>query len=168
MPLRGEKIIPESVYIALDARSEPGTYHYGLLITGLEGGGTLHHAVNRSGSWIYETRPAYPRLPISLVAMIRIGDLSNDDNEHIMEVIRSVPADGKPSQRTGEVFNCTTWLKDVLVALEEAGVVRLPMRIEALFRVAKAYGDLHSEEAELGRGIYVVNETNSKVVEFWC
>jgi hypothetical protein len=45
------------------------------------------------------------------------------------DVIQSIPADGSPSQRTGEAFRCLSWLKDAIVALDAAGLVQLPMSI---------------------------------------
>jgi len=48
----------------------------------------------------------------------------------VMEkTIESVNADGTPSERTGQSFNCKVWLEDVLVGLKEAGIVDLKMGI---------------------------------------
>lgn len=45
------------------------------------------------------------------------------------KIIESVKADGTPSQRTGQSFNCKVWLEDVLVGLKEGGIVELKMGI---------------------------------------
>src|SRR5690348_8635298 len=91
--------------------------------------GSFHHATNPSGGWKYEMRAARPEQSITLVTVVRVGDLAGGDNAAALQVIRSVPADGTPSQRTGAEFRCNTWLKDVPVALDEARVVQLPMPV---------------------------------------
>ncbi len=47
----------------------------------------------------------------------------------VTDVIKSIPADGNPSRRTGEVFTCRIWVKDVLVALDESGEIKLPVDV---------------------------------------
>lgn len=90
--------------------------------------GTFHHATNPSGGWKYEMRKADPEQYLTLVAMIRVSGL-RAPVKAAMDVIKSVPADGSPSQRTGDAFNCSTWLKDAIVALDSAGGIQLPMRM---------------------------------------
>lgn len=36
-----------------------------------------------------------------------------------------IPANGTASLRTGEAFTCHIWVKDVLVALQDAGLILL-------------------------------------------
>jgi hypothetical protein len=45
--------------------------------------------------------------------------------EYIDQVARSVPADGRPSRRTGQSFNCKVWLDDVLFELHSVNVIQL-------------------------------------------
>ncbi|KAK4157592.1 hypothetical protein C8A00DRAFT_29436 [Chaetomidium leptoderma] len=101
MPLRGESIIPQSVYISLNARAEPGTYHWGLIIMDSETEGTFHHATNPSGGWKYEMKRARLEHSITLVAVIRIGGL-NDTIKAATDVIQSVPADGNDFVRVAK------------------------------------------------------------------
>jgi hypothetical protein len=90
--------------------------------------GTFHHATNPSGGWKYEVRKEYPKQSIMLVAMVRVGNLSGTVSAAV-EVIQSIPADGHPSKRTGETFDCMVWLKDTLAALDASGIVQLPMSL---------------------------------------
>jgi hypothetical protein len=92
--------------------------------------GTFHHATNPSGGWKYESRNANPEQSLTLVSVVRISSL-NGTVGAATEVIQSIPADGRPSQ-TGEKFNCMTWLKDALVALDTSGIIQLPMPIGEL------------------------------------
>lgn len=91
--------------------------------------GSFHHATNPSGGWKYEMRGARLEQSITLVTVVRVGELAGGDNAAALQIIRGVPADGTPSQRTEATSSCNTWLKDVLVALDEARVVQLPMPI---------------------------------------
>ena len=45
------------------------------------------------------------------------------------KIIESVKADGTPSQRTGQSFDCKVWLEDVLMELKDGGIVDLKMGI---------------------------------------
>jgi hypothetical protein len=60
---------------------------------------------------------------MSLVLVQKIGPVSSHSD--LDRVLRSVPADGQASQRTGESFTCRIWLKDALVALHNERVVTL-------------------------------------------
>lgn len=54
---------------------------------------------------------------MSLIVLIRVDEVKS--HSRAAGVIRSIPADGNLSQRTGEAFTCRVWAKDVLVALYE-------------------------------------------------
>ncbi|KAK4041698.1 hypothetical protein C8A01DRAFT_34301 [Parachaetomium inaequale] len=151
MPLRGEIIAPS---VSLDARSVQGTYHWGLIIMDSAEKGSFHHATNPSGGWKYEKRNASPAQSITLITVVRVSGL-NGSVQAATDVIQSVPADGSPSQRTGEAFRCLSWLKDAIVALDAAGIIQLPMDIDTLIRVAKHYAEENRTDAELGHGAYV-------------
>jgi hypothetical protein len=61
------------------------------------------------------------------------------DIEQVEEIVRSVPADGKPSRRTGQTFNCRVWWGDVLFKLGEEGILRLEKSIGELYHL-KCFG----------------------------
>jgi len=140
----GDNIQKLSLYVSLYARSIQGEFvrllvfrstypsltnraqHWGLLVTDSQSRGTLHHAKDNP-SWQYEKKIAKVDNSATLVCLVRIGSVTSvHDAESVME---SIPADGKPSQRTGEEFNCGTWAKDSLVALDSKGVIQLPRDI---------------------------------------
>lgn len=93
---------------------------------------------------------------MSLIAMLQVAKVNN--HSRAKEVIQSIPADGSPSQRTGEAFDCRIWVKDVLVALCEQGVIALPADIDALERKAVQHGLRHAPYSEGGHGATVIND----------
>lgn len=101
--------------------------HWGLILTDSYGNPILHHASNRTGPWKYEEREARPEQSMSLIVLIRVDKVKS--HSHTMDVIKSIPAVGTPSRRTGEDFTCRIWIKDVLVALHECGEIVLPTNI---------------------------------------
>jgi hypothetical protein len=66
-----------------------------------------------------------------LVSLYRIGKISNEDfgNRAVERVARDVPADGNPSQRTGQTFTCRVWIGDVVAELGRRGVLELKKSI---------------------------------------
>lgn len=148
MPLNGS-LEASSIYISLNARSQPETYvgppltqllrlflsnsvadspqHWGLLLTDLHTNPVLHHASNRIGPWTYEQKTADPEQSVTLIVLLLVDKVKN--HSRAREVIKGIPADGNPSQRTGESFSCRIWAKDVLVSLHECGEIVLPKNI---------------------------------------
>jgi hypothetical protein len=62
--------------------------------------------------------------------MILIAKVASVTSEtRATQVVQSVPADGEPSQRTGETFTCRIWVKDALVKLHNSGAIFLPSDI---------------------------------------
>ncbi|KAI0483492.1 hypothetical protein F4859DRAFT_400514 [Xylaria cf. heliscus] len=120
MPLNGS-LKSKSIYISLDTRPSPGEHHWGLILTDSNDKLVLHHATNRAGPWVYEESQAEPAQSMSLIAMLRVAKVKS--HSRAKEVIQSIAADGNPSQRTGEAFTCRIWVKDVLMALSEQGVI---------------------------------------------
>ncbi|KND87684.1 hypothetical protein TOPH_07652 [Tolypocladium ophioglossoides CBS 100239] len=159
MPLNGD-LQRKSLYISLNSRAHLGDYHWGLIITDADNKSVLHHASNRNGPWIYEVRKASPAESMTLIILMRVDEVRS--HGRAMDVIKSIPADGSPSQRTGEAFDCKTWVKDVLVALHEAGEIKLPTVIDALENKAVEDGLLHAPLAEDGLGATVLNDPLSK------
>ncbi|KAG6002941.1 hypothetical protein E4U21_002506 [Claviceps maximensis] len=80
----------------------------------------------------------------------------------MIEIIKKVPADGRPSAKTGAAFACNTWVKDVLASLHEEGKITLDIDLDALEAQAVEYGIEYAPEAELGKGATVVNEAFQK------
>jgi hypothetical protein len=74
---------------------------------------------------VYEEKHEDPGSSLTLIALIRLSGVAN----HAKQFIQSAPASGKPSERTGEAFNCRTWVKDTLVSLHENGAILLPTDI---------------------------------------
>ena len=109
--------------------------HCGLIVTDSNGEGVFFHASNNNGHWRLEEKdPAQPEKSFSLVALVLVSKV--DDTKKAMEMIRTIPADGKPFLRTGEAFHCRTWVKDALCALKDGEIIELPTDIGelAMFR----------------------------------
>ncbi|KAJ2986113.1 hypothetical protein NUW58_g5186 [Xylaria curta] len=88
--------------------------------------------------------------------MLRVAEV--DTHSRAKEVIRNIPADGSPSQRTGEAFTCRIWVKDALMALCEQGVIALPADIDALEYTAVQHGLSYAPYSEGGHGATVIND----------
>lgn len=154
MPLNGS-LEASSIYISLNARSQPETYHWGLLLTDLHTNPVLHHASNRIGPWTYEQKTADPEQSVTLIVLLLVDKVKN--HSRAREVIKGIPADGNPSQRTGESFSCRIWAKDVLVSLHECGEIVLPKNIDELESMAVQNGLEYAPSAESGQGATVIN-----------
>ncbi|CAJ0543612.1 Ff.00g038380.m01.CDS01 [Fusarium sp. VM40] len=154
MPLLGA-IEPLSIYITLDTRAKKGDYHWGLILTDAATIPVLHDASNRDGPWIYREKRGDPTHSLTLIALIRVGDVSN--HAHATHLIQSSPVNGRPSPRTGETFTCRTWVNDTLVALHENGVTTLPADIDTIEKQAVDIGLKYASISEAGEGVTVVN-----------
>ncbi|EHK97843.1 hypothetical protein M7I_6340 [Glarea lozoyensis 74030] len=73
---------------------------------------------------------------MSLVLVYKLGDVSSPDQ--VDQVLRSVPADGSPSLRTGEAFTCRIWLKDAIMALDKNQLLKLAAHIDDIEKKAFA------------------------------
>ncbi|KAI1806553.1 hypothetical protein F4811DRAFT_134627 [Daldinia bambusicola] len=155
MPLNGD-LRPNTLYIALDSRPLQDD-HWTLVTTDASCHATLRHASNLNGSWKREEKDFCPRERMMLIALVRVGDIS--DQEKMIEATRSVPADDIPSLRTGRQFNCVSWLLDTLVVLDDQAIVSLPCGIDTLEEAARTYAALYAEAAETGHGATVVNDS---------
>ncbi|EPE09068.1 hypothetical protein F503_06844 [Ophiostoma piceae UAMH 11346] len=149
----------KTLYITLDSRPEAGTYHWGLIITDANDEPVLHHASNTNGPWSYQRRLDNPDESMTLVAIVRIAKVKSVSEAE--QVIQSISASGYPSQRTSEAFTCRIWVKDVLVALEENGVIVLPNDIDNVEGVAIEQGYLYASHSEQGGGATVINDAFS-------
>ena len=107
---------------------------------------TLRHASNLRGPWVLDERASDPASSLTLIVLVRVSAIVDSDDEgddsgdydgdarrggssEVVGVLRTVPVDGTPSRRTGEAFDCRTWVKDVLVALHQHGKITLPVDI---------------------------------------
>ncbi|KAH7233085.1 hypothetical protein BKA59DRAFT_460543 [Fusarium tricinctum] len=75
-------IEPLSIYITLDTRAKAGEYHWGLILTDAAAIPVLHDASNRVGPWTYRERRGNPAHPLTLIALIRIGDVHSPHAKH--------------------------------------------------------------------------------------
>ncbi|KAK7935111.1 hypothetical protein PG985_000606 [Apiospora marii] len=130
--------------------------HWGLILTVPNQTPVLHHASNRAGPWSYEVRAGRPENSMTLIVLVRVGALKS--HSEATNVMKTIPADGSPSRRTGEAFTCRIWIKDVLMALHEAGQIALPVDIDALERAAVRHAVNHAKSAESGNGATVIND----------
>ncbi|KAH7214426.1 hypothetical protein DER44DRAFT_879665 [Fusarium oxysporum] len=128
-----------SIYIAMKSRPSPREYHWGLIVTNNIGRPVLHHATNLTGPWEYEERRNESAIDLTLIVLVKASGVSN--LPRATQIIQSVPADGKPSRRTGAAFTCRIWVKDALVELHETGEIFLADDIEVIETEAIAYAE---------------------------
>ena len=61
----------------------------------------------------------------SLVALYKIAPLQAGQETRAVNAIHNVPADGQPSRKSGQSFNCKNWTMDVLVEMQSQGLFHL-------------------------------------------
>ncbi|KAG5758619.1 hypothetical protein H9Q69_013339 [Fusarium xylarioides] len=115
----------------------------------------LHHATNLAGPWQYEERRGESAIDLTMIVLVKASSVSSI--LRATQIIKSVPADGKPSRRTGTAFTCRIWVKDALVELHEKGEIFLPNGIEVIETEAIAYAERYAANSEQGKGAAVVN-----------
>ncbi|KAL2256902.1 hypothetical protein VTK26DRAFT_952 [Humicola hyalothermophila] len=129
----GDPIEEDTLYVALYERKAFGEpYHWALLLTGPGEAGQIHQATDRTGTWVYEVKELTQVEPTkSMICLVGIGNISPDKRPEALEAMKSVPVlpDGG-TLRTGEPFNCRTWLKLAVGALQKAGILDLPLHVE--------------------------------------
>ncbi|KAF7875103.1 hypothetical protein EAF04_002275 [Stromatinia cepivora] len=141
-----------TVYMTLNSRGVPGTFHWGIFITSSAPDGVHYHATNRFGGWVPEFRPTTKiTQSLTLVIVYKIGIVSSQTRLKVDQVLEAVPADGSASLRTGEAFTCRIWTKDALVALHDNGNVTLPADIDTLERQAFAAASALEPKIEQNR-----------------
>ncbi|EXL91836.1 hypothetical protein FOIG_14946 [Fusarium odoratissimum NRRL 54006] len=139
----------------MKSRPSPREYHWGLIVTDNIGRPVLHHATNLTGPWEYEERRNESAIDLTLIVLVKASGVSN--LPRATQIIQSVPADGKPSRRTGAAFTCRIWVKDALVELHETGEIFLADDIEVIETEAIAYAERYAADSEQGKGTAVVN-----------
>ncbi|KAJ4306268.1 hypothetical protein N0V88_001066 [Collariella sp. IMI 366227] len=91
----------------------------------------LHQATDRSGLWVYESLEHEKLQPTrSMLCLTGIGSIPPQKRAEAEEVMKSarVPPEGG-TLRIGEPFNCRTWLKLAVGALQKEGFLELPLHI---------------------------------------
>ncbi|KAK4130636.1 hypothetical protein BT67DRAFT_445447 [Trichocladium antarcticum] len=129
----GDPIEEDTLYVVLHQRQSVGeAYHWALLLTGPGQVGQIHQATDRNGSWEYEIKDIEEGQPTrSMICLVGIGNIPFANRAEATEVMKSVhvPPEGG-NLRTGEPFNCRTWLKLAIGVLQRAGIIGLPLHVE--------------------------------------
>ncbi|AEO71212.1 uncharacterized protein THITE_2123382 [Thermothielavioides terrestris NRRL 8126] len=128
----GDPIEENTLYVVLYERKAVGeAYHWALLLAGPGESGQIHQATDRNGQWEYEIKDLPQIQPTaSMICLVGIGNIQPDKRAKAEEAMRSVhvPPEGG-TLRTGEPFNCRTWLKLAVAALQKAGILNLPLHV---------------------------------------
>ncbi|SPQ20431.1 d85bf281-b71e-4c31-bc72-72993c8368d1 [Thermothielavioides terrestris] len=131
----GDPIEENTLYVVLYERKAVGeAYHWALLLAGPGESGQIHQATDRNGQWEYEIKDLPQIQPTaSMICLVGIGNIQPDKRAKAEEAMRSVhvPPEGG-TLRTGEPFNCRTWLKLAVAALQKAGILNLPLHVESV------------------------------------
>lgn len=138
-----------SIYVILNLRGAESGFHWAIFIPTAAPLGTISHAVNRSGGWFYEVLETntIPR-SIELCLAIKIGSITSTNFTTLKSVLKDVPANGTPSTHTKEAFTCRVWVKDALIALQNAKLVQLPSSIEEIEQSAIEAAEKNRENVE--------------------
>ncbi|KAM0144092.1 hypothetical protein ACHAO1_000371 [Botrytis cinerea] len=124
-----------ALYIILNTRGQPGTFHWGIFLPLLGVRGWYYHATNKSGGWTLEvelTNDIQTSRPIVLAS--KLGFVSSE--AALDQALRAITDFGPISKRTGETFSCRTWMKDSIVTLHDKGIVTLPTDIDTIAKRA--------------------------------
>ncbi|KXS93629.1 hypothetical protein AC578_2601 [Pseudocercospora eumusae] len=137
-----------AIYVVLFLRGAQPGFHWGIFVPNMSPNGHLWHASNRSGGWqLVEEERRVPE-SFSLCLAFKIGTAG--DWNRFCATLRSIPADGTPSRRTGEAFDCVTWAKDALHALHKARFIVLTKSLEEIETWAVKNAEAHRAEVEAG------------------
>ncbi|KAF7955408.1 uncharacterized protein EAE97_000667 [Botrytis byssoidea] len=127
-----------ALYMTLNTRGQPGTFHWGIFLPCSGVKGWYYHATNKSGGWTLEDhRLAY-----------KLDFLSSE--AALDQALRAITDFGPISKRTGETFSCRTWMKDSLATLHDKGIVTLPADIDTLAK--KAFDEATPLESAIESG----------------
>lgn len=119
--------------------------------------GEVWLAVNRTGGWSLEikTTNGIPDSK-SLCLAFRVGIVTSQNWDTLKSTLGNVPASGHPSPNTQEAFTCRVWVKDALLALHNASVIRLLQAIATIEQEAIRTEEENRTHVELGSGSAVV------------
>ncbi|KAK4239349.1 hypothetical protein C8A03DRAFT_32605 [Achaetomium macrosporum] len=128
----GDPIEEDTLYVVLYERKAVGeAYHWALLLTGPGEAGRIHQTTDRTGSWAYEIREVEQVQPTrSMICLVGIGYIPPEKRAEAEEAVKSVhvPPQGG-NLRSGEPFNCRTWLKLVISVLQKEVILELPLHV---------------------------------------
>ncbi|KAI5777812.1 hypothetical protein EDC01DRAFT_635480 [Geopyxis carbonaria] len=130
-----------SIYVFLNLRGFERNYHWGFFVPTSKPSGESWHANNPSApnEWtlFYTKTDGIPNAA-ALCLAFKIGAVDSNGNgfEKLRAVLGAVPTSGEPSPNTNEAFGCRVWVKDALVALDKAGVVRLTKSVQEIEEAA--------------------------------
>ncbi|KAG9231755.1 hypothetical protein BJ875DRAFT_498066 [Amylocarpus encephaloides] len=157
---------PDTLYIALSARNEEGSYHWGLVLPLTRTTCIYYHATFGSetgGKW--ESRFIEQPLPMrsrALIMLWKVGAIhakSNSINDELVKFMGGISADGSPSKRTGRDFNCRVWVMDSLAKLGEESLVPVALAFDEIEATAFEHANSVENEVVKGeRGPLVVND----------
>jgi len=146
-----------SIYIILSLRGAQPGFHWGLFVPTNKPQGEIWHAVNRSGGWSLEIKSS-GGIPssMSLCLVMKLGTVTSQNWAALRTTLGNVPSSGQPSLNTNEAFTCRVWVKDAILALHNAGVIRLAKAIETIEQTAIATAERHRLNIEQGTGAAMV------------
>jgi len=150
-----------SVYVMLNVRGTLTGFHWGIYVPTNKPQGDVWHAVNRSGGWFLETKTT-TGVPtsLSLCLCFKVGTVNSQTWNTLKTTLGQVPASGQPSPNTHEAFTCRVWVKDALLALHNAGVIRLTKAIATIEEKAVEQAESRRVGVEQGtHGAMVWNNT---------
>ncbi|KAF7941468.1 hypothetical protein EAE99_001105 [Botrytis elliptica] len=124
-----------ALYMTLNTRGQPGTFHWGIFLPCSGAKGWYYHATNKSGGWKLEVKLTNNiRNSRTIVLAYKLGFVSSE--AALDQTLRAITDFGPISKRTGETFSCRTWMKDSLATLHDKGIVTLPADIDTLAKKA--------------------------------
>ncbi|KAI9727373.1 MAG: hypothetical protein M1834_008444 [Cirrosporium novae-zelandiae] len=151
-----------AIYLTLNVRGIPGSYHWGIFVPLAAPMGKFYHATNRVGGWTMEVKNTTKILTsTSLAVMCKVAQVPSSQLARIDEILYSLPADGRQSARTGEDFNCRTWVKDAIVALHDGSVIALEKTIDTIEHEAVQKALLVEPRIEHGTSAPIIIDSSS-------
>ncbi|KAH6644463.1 hypothetical protein C7974DRAFT_419947 [Boeremia exigua] len=141
------------IYVLLNLRGALPGFHWSLFVPTSKPLGQVWHATNRSGGWWMETKST-SKIPgsVSLCVALELAPCAPQDWDKLCTTLGSV-ACGEAN--SGEPFNCVMWVKDAIIALHDAGVIRLKNGVETIKDIgemAVEEGEEHRDPIEQGTG----------------
>ncbi|OJD12941.1 hypothetical protein ACJ73_09272 [Blastomyces percursus] len=150
-----------SIYVMLSNRGAAHGFHLGIFIPTASPYGHVWHATNREGGWKLEHKQS-DTVPfsMSLILSRKIGSINASTWQACCDTLSGVSASGSPSPNTGEEFNCVTWVKDAIYALQNNGIIVLKETVAAMESQLVARANGHKGKVEQGTSIAKVENTD--------
>jgi hypothetical protein len=96
---------------------------------------------------------------MSLCLVLKLGTVTSQNWVALRTTLANVPSSGQPSLNTNEAFTCRVWVKDAILVLHNAGVIRLAEAIETIEKTAIEEAEDNREFIEEGTGAAVVKNS---------